>query len=71
MIEIKTPEMILEERVAMLETKINALETYAFRIGDQVHRAEITRAEIGMRVCRLESEQKAQELREETEGGTC
>lgn len=70
MIEIKTPEMILEERVAMLETKINALETYAFRIGEKVHKAEITRAEIGMRICRLEREQKAQELREE-EGGTC
>ena len=63
MIDIKTPEMILEERVAMLENKLNILETYAFRIGDQVHRAEITRAELGVRVNRIEQEIKTQEVK--------
>ena len=63
MIDIKTPEMILEERVAMLENKLNILETYAFRIGDQVHRAEITRAELGVRVNRIEHEIKTQEVK--------
>ena len=63
MIEIKTPEMILEERVTALETKLNALEIDVCRIGDKVYTAEITRAELGVRVNRIEQEIKTQEVK--------
>lgn len=63
MIDIKTPEMILEERVAALEAKLNALEIDVCRIGDKVYMAEITRAELGVRVNRIEQELKTQEVK--------
>lgn len=63
MIDIKTPEMILEERVAALEAKLNALEIDVCRIGDKVYTSEITRAELGVRVNRIEQELKTQEVK--------
>lgn len=63
MIDIKTPEMILEERVAALEAKMNALEIDVCRVGDKVYTAEITRAELGVRVSRIEQEIKSQEVK--------
>ena len=63
MIDIKTPEMILEERVASLEAKLHALEIDVCRIGDKVYTAEITRAELGVRVNRIEQEIKTQEVK--------